>query len=116
MIIEEPLVTLPIDNFLSKANLPDDFDPKKNHIGKNKLVSLLFIEKDNIEKTFTHDEYLELDITNHEIIGIKATGSTFLGYTLSDKNALLVKKSLLPKYKEAKTEGLGNASTLFNHI
>lgn len=115
MIIEEPLVSLPIENFLAKANLPENFDPKKNHMQWNEIVSLLFKEKDNIEKTFIHDEYLELDATNQEIIGIKAKDSSFMGYELEDKDALFLKKFETPKYKEAKTYGLANASTLFNH-
>ena len=130
MMIKDPLVVLPINNFLVKLNLPETFDSHKDILTRDQIVSLLFQEKEQIQSTFLNDEYIALDSTNQEFIGIKSHTHigehellSRIGKTagrentdkLSDEEALKVKISEEPKYKNSKIDGLSNVNLLYSH-
>lgn len=81
-------------------------------ITRGNVVRILFEKKDELHNTFTDNEYLKLDMTNGEFVGLKST-STFLDKPISDLAALdyLIRNS--DKYKAAEMLNLGNINDLF---
>jgi hypothetical protein len=114
MMMKESVTEMPIDNFLGAFGLPENFDPNENIIDRNKIVSFLLNNKETIQKTFANDEYLALDATNHRILGVKSNESSFLGYSLDDKETFKVLK--ISKYRDNKVYELANSGSLYNHI
>lgn len=89
--------------------------PVSGSADRDSVVRALIDSRSNIESTFNNNEYLMLDLTHQEIIGIKSTAH--LGkMKVGDLPALNCIVSNSDRYKESKMMVLGNVSTIYNHL
>jgi|SRR6266404_5767450 len=73
-------------------------------------VKALLDRKADIESTFKNNEYIKLDLTNQELVGIKNTSDKF-----SDYIALNLVTRNHARYKDSNILSLGNVNDLFEH-
>lgn len=85
---------------------------------RNSVVRALLERKSDIESTFANDEFLKLDLTHQELVGMKSTSTmvTQLGEQLiGDRPALNYVISHSEKYKESNILDIGNVSAVYNY-
>ncbi len=81
---------------------------------RNTVVRALLERRPIIESTFTNDEYLKLDLTRQEIIGLKSTA--YVGKTkITDLPALNHVLSNNEIYIGNNITNLGNVSTIYKY-
>lgn len=102
-IINDPLVVLefPI--------------PEGEQATRDDIVGALIARRTLVESVFTNDEYLKLDLTHQEIIGIKST-ATVGKLQIGDLPALGHVVGNNERYKDSNLINLGNVSSIFKHI
>ena len=82
------------------------------NVSREDAVRILFEKRKDIEEFFIENEYIKLDITNREIIGLKSTAK--LGkMEIGDLPAIdfVIRNS--DKYKNSNMLNLGNVNVLF---
>lgn len=88
---------------------------------RNDVVSALLNSRDVVEGTFKNDEYLKLDLTHQEIIGIKSTSKMLIPgagkklHVIGDLPALNFVVANNEKYKGSKIINLGNVNALYEY-
>lgn len=105
-IIKDPLVVM---------EFPISGDHEKN---KSVIVRALLERKADVESTFANDEFLKLDLTHQELVGIKSTATMVTDkgvMPIGDLPALNYVISNSEKYKKSKILNMGNVSTLYKH-
>lgn len=103
-IIKDPLVVM-------------DF-PIDNEKDKTAIVRALLERKAEVESTFANDEFLKLDLTHQELVGIKSTATMVTSkgeMPISDLPALNYVISNSDKHKGSKILNIGNVSKLYEH-
>jgi hypothetical protein len=91
-----------------------------NPINKNDVVRVLFEKRKEIEETFKDDEYLKMDLTHGEIIGLKSTAELDIPVNkdinklkVGDRPAFNYLIERNDRYKNAEIIDLGNVGVLF---
>lgn len=82
---------------------------------RNNVVRTLLDKRDVIESVFHDDEYLKMDLTHGEIIGLKSTAKIGT-MDVGDLPAMDFVIRNNEKYKNATIINLGNVSVLYNEI
>src|ERR1700722_16516383 len=77
---------------------------------RDATVKALLDRRKEIEDTFKNNEYLKLDFTRQEIVGLKSTNPKF-----SDYIAINLVLRFDEKYKNNNIVSLHNVDTLFDH-
>lgn len=81
---------------------------------KTSVFRALLERKEDIENTFKNDEYLKLNLTNQELIGIKSTA--YLGkMPIGDLPALDYVIANNEKYKGCNIINIGNVKMVYDH-
>lgn len=89
-----------------------------DEIDKSAIVRALLERKTEVKSTFANDEFLKLDLTHQELVGIKSTSTIATKereMPIGDLPALNYVISHSEKYKESKILNIGNVSTLYQH-
>jgi hypothetical protein len=87
----------------------------KKESAREDATSLIILRKWDIEATFTENEYLKIDFTNGEILGLKS--HAMLGtMPIGDLPAMNYVIARDEKYKDADMLNLGNVSDLYEKI
>lgn len=82
---------------------------------RNTVVRALLEKRADIESTFKNDEYLKLDLTHQELIGLKSTA--FLGkMPIGDLPAINYVLSNNDRHNKSKILNLGNVSMVYKHF
>jgi len=84
-------------------------------IERNEIVRLLFAMKEQIESTFNKNEYIKLDLTHGEIIGLKSTAE-YGDLKIGDLPALDYVIRNDHKYRKAEIINLGNVDMLYKEM
>lgn len=87
----------------------------KKESAREDVKSLMILRKWDIDATFTENEYLKIDFTNGEILGLKShamLGTMVIG-DLPAMNYVLARDE---KYKDADILNLGNVNNLYKKI
>jgi hypothetical protein len=103
-IIKDPLVVM-------------DF-PIDNEKDKTAIVRALLERKAEVESTFANDEFLKLDLTHQELVGIKSTAKMVTNkgeMPIGDLPALNYVISHSEKYQKSRTLNMGNVSAIYQH-
>lgn len=79
---------------------------------KERIVRFLLDRENDIKSHFHNDEYIKLDLTHGEILGLKST-AVVQDVPISDLTAInwVIKHN--EKYKDAETINLGNVQMLY---
>jgi len=87
----------------------------REEIGRDEVVRILFEQQKNIEEKFTESEFIKMDLTHGEIIGLKSTAE-FGKLKIGDLPALdyIIRNDY--KYQKAKIINLGNVDMLFKEM
>lgn len=81
---------------------------------RNDVVRALLERRENIESTFKNDEFLKLDLTHQELVGIKSTAQ--IGrMPIGDLPALDYVIRNTEKYNGSNVINIGNVSAVFNY-
>lgn len=82
---------------------------------KEDVIKFILDNRQQIENKFAHDEYLKLDLTHGELLGLKST-AIVLGNPIGDLAAIswVIKHS--EKYKDADIINLGNVRMLYEKL
>jgi hypothetical protein len=81
---------------------------------RDAVVRALLERRGDIESKFMNDEFLKLDLTHQELLGIKST--TQIGnLPVGDLPALDYVIGHTEKYKGSNVINLGNVSTVYNY-
>jgi hypothetical protein len=89
--------------------------PLGEKIDRNAVVRALLDRKEDIENTFKNNEYLKLDLTHQELVGIKSSAS--IGkMKVGDLPALGFVIANNDKYKDADMKNLGNVNMLYDYF
>lgn len=102
-LIKDPIITM---NFPLKKGVYTDRDM---------IVKEILEKKSEILETYKNNEYLKLDMTQGEIIGMKST-LKFGNIDIPDRVALSYMVSDSERYKSSKVIDLGNVNTIYEHI
>lgn len=100
-LINDPIVTMefPIDE----------------NADRDAIARAILENREKIESTFSNNEFLKIDMTRKEIIGIKSTAK--LGkMPIGDLPALSFIVSNDEKYSKSKMLDLGNVMTIYEHL
>jgi len=81
---------------------------------RNDVVRALLERRENIENTFKNDEFLKLDLTHQELVGIKSTAQIGT-MPIGDRPALDYVMRKTEKYKGCNVIDIGKVSTVFNY-
>ena|ERR1051325_4706966 len=87
----------------------------KDNLSKEDIINFLFDKRGEIEENFPNDEYIKLDLTHGEVIGLKS--SSYVGdLKVGDLTAInwVIRKS--EKYKDADIVNLGNVRMLYENL
>jgi hypothetical protein len=88
---------------------------KEGDFNRNKVAKMLLNKQKEIEEFFDNDEYIKLDMTNMEIIGLKST-SVFGKTPIGDLPAIDFAIRNNEKYKDSNIVNLGNVSLLYKEL
>lgn len=81
---------------------------------RNEIVKALLERKNDVKNTFANDEFLMIDLTHQELVGMKST-LTLGKMPIGDLPALNYVISHSENYKERKILNLGKVSTIYKH-
>lgn len=88
-------------------------------VSKEEIVRFLLDKQQEIESHFPNDEFIKLDMTHGEIIGMKSTAVISLGnhdIPVGDLPAMDWTIRLNAKYKDAEMINLGNVKMLYEEF
>lgn len=86
--------------------------PIGEKVDRDTIVRSLLDRRSDIENTFKNDEYLKLDLTHQEILGVKS--SSYMGNVKIGDLPLFGKiLSKNERYKNADIKNLGNVNMLY---
>jgi hypothetical protein len=85
------------------------------HSTKEDIIKFILDNRQQIENNFANDEYLKLDLTHGELLGIKST-AIILGNPISDMTAISWVIKHNEKYKDADIINLGNVRMLYEKL
>jgi hypothetical protein len=88
---------------------------KGTNPGRDEIVRILFEQRKNIEEKFTESEFIKMDLTHGEIIGLKSTAE-FGKLKIGDLPALdyIIRND--DKYRKSTIINLGNVDMLFQEM
>ena len=82
---------------------------------KGDIIKSIIDRKEDVEKIFFNNEYLKLDLTHQQLLGLKSTSSVGV-VTITDLPALNYVLSKDERYKNAKIINIGNVDIFYNHF
>lgn len=95
----------------------------KDNLDKDEIINFLFNKRKEIEETFPNDEYIKLDLTHGEVIGLKSSSyipAEIVGMKedlkIGDLTAINWVISKSEKYKDADIINLGNVNMLYENL
>ena len=102
-----------INDELKVINIPDR--KNMNPITRDEAVKILFDMRSDIENTFKENEYLKMDLTHGEIIGLKSTAE-YGDLKIGDLPALdyIIRND--NKYRKSEIINLGNVEMLYKEL
>lgn len=87
----------------------------KEKYDKEEIVRFLLDKQKEIESHFPNDEYIKLDLTHGEVLGIKST-AVIGGVLITDMTAINWVTKHSEKYKDAEMINLGNVKMLYEEF
>lgn len=102
-----------INDELKVLNIPDRQNMKP--ITRDEAVKILFDMRSEIENTFQENEFIKMDLTHGEIIGLKSTAE-YGDLKIGDLPALdyIIRND--NKYRKSEIINLGNVDMLYKEL
>ncbi len=86
-----------------------------NPANKNEVVRTILDKQEEIKSVFSNNEYIKMDLTLGEIIGLKST-ATIGSIEVGDLPALDYILRNDPKYRKSNIINLGNVDMLYDKV
>lgn len=101
-------------NFIKDKVVEMDFPVEGDGKDRDAIVRALLERKEEVQKTFSNNEFIKLDLTNQQLLGIKSTAN--IGdLVVGDRPALNYVIANSEKHRESNLIDIGNIDKIYKH-